>query len=155
MLFIYDALRKQNQDTALLLAYRSLGDTSAFEDAMRAFSGTKYAIEFLDSNEAINFQWRLDIALKRAGWTAVRNPVRRLNLGFGVSVLTVGNRNAALRSEAGDALSDWLDAHEAATLTAVIERDDLELNTLIIGVGPKPETLDKHNQIRSEYRRRR
>jgi hypothetical protein len=149
-----ERLRRQNRDTALLLAYRSILDTPAFEDAMRAFSGTKYAIEVFDSMEAKYFQRRLDMALKNAGWLAVRNPGRRLNLGFGVSVLTVGNQDAILRSEAGEALASWLDADEIATITAIIARGDLEFQTLVIEVGPKPETIDQQTQIRSEYKRR-
>lgn len=149
-----ERLRKQNKDTALLLAYRSILDTPAFEDAMRAFSGTKYTIEVFDSMEAINFQWRLNMALRNSGWLAVRNPGRRLNLGFGVSVMTVGNQNAILRSEAGEALASWLDDDEIATITAVVAREDLELQTLVIEVGPKPETIEQQTQIRSEYKRR-
>jgi hypothetical protein len=150
-----EQLRKENNDTALLLSYRSVGDMPAFEDAMRAFNGTKYAMEFLHpSNEATNFQWVLNIALKNAGWIPVRLPWHRMNLGFGVWVMTVGDGPPFSRSEAAEALADWLDASQIATITAVVKRDDVA-GTVIIQVGPRPETIEQYDQMRSEYRRRR
>ena len=40
-----ERLRKENNDTALLLSYRSLGDTTAFVEAMRPFTGTVFIVE--------------------------------------------------------------------------------------------------------------
>jgi hypothetical protein len=94
-----ERLRKENNETALLLAYRSVGDMQAFEDAMRPFSGTKYAMEVFVAPaftnptmepEIANFQWLLNMGLQRAGWILVNGYVsRRGNIGFGVWLLNI------------------------------------------------------------------
>jgi hypothetical protein len=161
-----EKLRKENNETALLLSYRSVGDMPAFENAMREFSGTKYAIEFLhDSNETARLQWQVNGVLKSAGWVPIRHPFHRvrMNMQPGVFIKTVARggysksaaqEGALPRSKAGEALADWLDDNRIATLTAVVAGDDVP-GTLIIAVGPKPETIEEYNQIRAEYRRRR
>jgi hypothetical protein len=149
-----ERLRKENNDTTLLLAYRSVGDMSALAEAMRAFSGTKYAIEFSDSNEAATLQWQLNAALNNAGWKAVSHPSRSILDGYGVWIKTIADRHGFPRSKAADALAEWLDARQVATIACVVKREGLDLGTVVIGIGPKPETIEQQRQIKDEYRKR-
>lgn len=158
-----ERLRKENNETALLLGYRSVGDLSAFVDAMRPFSGTRYQMyvyaEDTIPNEVATLQWNLNIALTRAGWISAPEPrpMRHRQLNFGVAILTVHGPKSMQRSEAGYALADWLDGKEIACLVGLIRDDVFSLQdvTLKIMVGPKPETIEHHQHLRSVYREQR
>jgi uncharacterized protein YjeT (DUF2065 family) len=148
-----ERLRKENNDTTLLLGYRSVGDLSAFEEAMRPFSGTTYVLYFPEgSNECANLQWELHTALKKAGWI---NRVFRSDrtFGFGVGVYTVATSERPLRSPAGEALAEWLDSRRVAVISCSIAHNFFEVGTVVIDVGPRPETTEQQEQIRSEYAR--
>lgn len=164
-----ERLRKENNDTALLLRYRSIGDPSTFEQTMRGFSGTKYTLEFLvNSNEAGTFQNELNLALTRSDWIGASVPVARPYLGFGIYILTVPGRDCIAQSKAAEALADWLDTRSIATFSALatpeaalaspdapLKPTNLDPGSIVIRVGPKPETIEQQERIRSEYQRRK
>jgi hypothetical protein len=150
-----ERLRKENSDTALLLAYRSVGNMSAFEEAMRAFSGTTFVLEGIEgSNEVAHLQWELNTALRKAGWIR-RQFLAKQSIGFGVHILTVGTRAAPCRSDAAGALADWLDGKRVAVISSVKANLFFELGTVVLKIGPKPETIEQLEQIRSEYARQK
>jgi len=149
-----ERLRKENNDRELLDRYRSVGNVEVFEEAMRAFSGTKYALEFWHSQQEVcELQWRLNISLTNAGWIRGR-VMHRQNLSFGVWVMTVVRENHAVRSKAAEALAGWLDDNGVATIIAEVKTDD-DAGTVVIQIGPRPETMQQYKQIRAEYRRLR
>jgi hypothetical protein len=162
-----ERLRKENNDTALLLRYRSIGDPAAFEETMRRFSGTKYTLEFPSNSwEGGTFGNEISLALTRAGWIGSSVPVARPYLGFGVYVFTVQGPDCITQSKAGVALADWLDERSIATLSALAtpdaalaspdaKPDDLEPGSIVIRVGSKPETIEQQRGIQSEYLRRK
>ena len=49
---------------------------------------------------------------------------------------------------AGEALADWLNNIEVATITMAHERDDLAPGTVLIQVGLKPHTVDRNNAVK-------
>ena len=150
------------KEIAFLMAYRSLGDMDAFQEAMREFSGTRYAMEMLSiggvmSQEVGELQWRLNIGLKNAGWIAEGYPRARPHLNFGVFVATItGGRDNVRRSRAGDALCALLDANDTAALMGVISEEYLASQgvAVLIQVGPKPETIEQYQQIKKAYRQK-
>jgi len=162
-----EQLRKENNDTALLLRYRSIGDPSAFEEAMREFSGTKYTLEFpLNSPEGGTFGNELGLALTKAGWIGGMVPAPSAYLGLGVYVFIIQGPGCNAQSRAGVALADWLDARSIATLSALAAPDaalasslskpeDLEPGSIVIRIGPQPETIEHQRGILSEYQRRK
>ena len=163
-----ERLRKENNETALLRAYRSVGDIQAFEDAMRPFSGTKYAMEvFVESAiyvnsqlasatmppEIGNLQWQLNRGLQGAGWIMLGDVSRRGNLGFGVCVHRISDHPIS-GPEARDALAAWLDNANTATLVDTVRNDGLAAQgcTVLVQIGLKPETMDQHHMIRLSFR---
>jgi hypothetical protein len=153
-----ERLRKENNETALILGYRSVGDMQAFEDAMRPFSGTKYAMEVFVaptfSNptmtpEIASLQWHLNIGLQKAGWIMIGHVSRRGSLGFGVWLLNISDHPIP-GSGARDALAGWLDNANTATLVNTVRNDGLAAQgcTVLIQIGLKPETMDQHHMIR-------
>jgi hypothetical protein len=162
-----ERLRKENNDTALLLRYRSIGDPAAFEKAMRDFSGTKYKLEFpLNSREGGTFGNELGLALTRAGWIGDLVPTQSVLLGLGVFVFTVKGPDCNMQSKAGVALADWLAARSIATRSGLATPDaavvsplskpyDLEPGSIVIRVGSRPETIEQQRDIESEYRRQK
>jgi hypothetical protein len=148
-----ERLRKENNDFALLHAYRSVGDLAAFEEAMRPFAGTTYVLHFPeDSTECAYLQWELNTALKKAGWIWRLFRENR-NFSFGVWVCTVSERDKPFHSPAGEAIAEWLNAKEMAVISNSIAHNFFEVGTVVIEVGPRPETIEQQEQIRSEYAR--
>ena len=151
-----ERLRKDNNDTLILRSYRSVGNLSAFEDAMRPFAGTKYRIEMLtDSNEVAQLQWELNNVLPKAGWISLGPPDRRYQLGDWVNVYTVSTEGKPFNSAAAIALADWLDSHHTATLIGVLGQRDDAPGTVIIQIGARSETIERYDHTRAEYSRLR
>ena len=142
-----ERLRAENNNTALLQAYRSIGDLAQFTEAMRPFSGTKFALEmyvvssFVTSNatqEISTLQWWLQHGLRGAGWIMVGHVSRRMNIGMGVVVMTLSNE--PIQSPAAKHLSAWLDGCNVANWSGIIGgKDDLVSQgcTVLIEIGPK------------------
>jgi hypothetical protein len=152
-----DRLRKDSSEMTLLHSYRSLGEMLAFETAMKDFNGTRYAIEFLGvDRECGNFQWILNGALRKAGWVRTPLPtIHRTNMHLGVLIMTVAWDTRSLPStKPADALAVWLDANNVATQTAIVKRDDPQ-GTVIVLIGPRPETMEQYSQIRAAFRQQK
>jgi len=111
---------------------------------MRPFGGTQYIIQMDGSNAGGHLQWELNAALKNAGWLPKLWSASRINLSIGVSVLTVAPRNHPVNSEAAEALADWLDRSGIAVLALPIDNSLMELGTLVIQIGPRPETVEQY-----------
>jgi hypothetical protein len=100
-----ERLRKENNEFALLLAYRSVGDMRLFEDAMREFSGTKYLLQVVpNAKEAIHLTWALGVCLKRSGWIEIEPPGVRENLRVGVTVLTATSPSPTFAAKAEESV---------------------------------------------------
>lgn len=162
-----ERLRKENNETALLLGFRSdrLGPPSALTDAMKPFAGTKYQVQFFTEAgftrttplEVGHVQWYMAVVLKDAGWTMEPpHTIPRAHIQHGVHVLTVrGDHNsAAPRSPAGEALAEYLDSRDIAVWVGLVRDDDLWNRgiELLILVGSKPETIEQHKQMQKAYR---
>jgi hypothetical protein len=152
-----ERLRKENNETLILRSYRSVGNLSAFEEAMRPFIGTRYLIHFLPGpQEVAQLQWELATTLPKAGWIPASHSVSRPNIGGWVDVATVGTIEHRAHSAAGFALADWLDGQSVAVLTdRIIADPDLEAGTVIVQIGSKPETMVQYEWIREEFVRRK
>jgi len=144
-----EQLRKENNETALVLKDRSLGNMLEFQQAMWAFRGTEYVLETGVDRESLSFKIRLNAALLGSEWKTHGHVLRRLNLGEGVWILTVGTKSDTRLSEAGEALADWLNNHNVVTLTNVTERDGLSPGTVLIQIGTRPETFERFEEFRA------
>jgi hypothetical protein len=168
-LFIARSARKQeieselsiaelNNETArlkLLSAYRTIGDIGTFIEAMRPFKGTKYHVDLLlESQENSRFHWELTNGLSRAGWIAAGIDGRDFRLPMGIVIYTMSERGKVKpRSPAGEALAEWLDSRSIAVVTGVSERYEREFDLEIV-IGPRPETIEDHELIRSSFAKR-
>jgi hypothetical protein len=149
-----ERLRKENNETDLLLKYRDPGWTELTE-AMRSYAGTKFRTEVIrDGIEPSNFRWRLELALKDAGWLLIAIPSGRYNLNFGIAVHTIGTTENPVRSAAAVALADWLNSKNVAAWAGVIGDREAEPGLVVVQVGPRPETMEQYESIRQEQERR-
>jgi hypothetical protein len=151
-----ERLRKEANDTALLLAYRSVGETRAFVKAMRPFGGTRYAIDLISesSNEIGSLLRELNMSLIKAGWIRGTFVVKtKPTLGFGVRVLTTAAKHGLATSEAANALADWLDNRQVAVISFATTSGLHTPGTVVLQIGTRPETLKQQEEIRAEYAR--
>lgn len=151
-----ERLRKENNDTLILRSYRSVGNHSAFEEAMQRFTGTKFTISMVaESNEVSTLQWELNTLLPRAGWISLGLPEQRFNLGDHVNVLTASAPGKPFVSAAADALAEWLDANHVAVLIGSVGNTEHEPGTVVIQLGMRSETIERYDQVREAYSARK
>lgn len=150
-----ESLRKENAEMALLLSWRSIGNEQDFENTMRSHAGTKFAFRMCGlSAESFNLFLILSGSLERAGWVKVREPERRDTLGPGVAIATVANQLPCPIPASASALADWLYRCRIGVLPMATADDNLELETLVISVGPKPENLEQLRMLEATYEQR-
>ena len=89
-------LRKENNDTELLLNPRSIGDAAAFEQAMAklreqntSLNSMQWGVTYPPHDNQVRLHWPLFTSLQNAGWIAARQPQRVNTLSFGVHVNVV------------------------------------------------------------------
>jgi hypothetical protein len=145
---IFEHLRKANNEMALLLSNRSVGDLRALEKAMKPFAGTKVVFDLHSfswgvNGEAHNLYLLLQNALYGAGWIKVREPSRRLQLGPGVAITTIASAVPSPRANAAVELAEWLHLHRVSVVQIVSTNSDLEPGTVVIAIGPQPDTLEQ------------
>lgn len=141
-----ERLRKDNNDMALLLSFRTIGDVREFEEAMAKFPGTSFVVEVYPHAEPENLSHVLGTALQRAGWSKIGPLKRKSELGPGVCVVSITASAPASPDAATIALSDWLHRHRLSTLRFATTHPEYPVGTILIAIGPRPETLD---QLRS------
>jgi hypothetical protein len=137
-----ESLRKENNETALLLADRTLGDAMAFADAMKEFRGTKAVICVADDRESKDLAWHLEQILRTGGsWEMAAE--RKIG-----NITTEGIRVSCSRAKwmltlscgsAGEALADWL--NKARATANALPNNDAPEDSLMITIGPKPSSL--------------
>jgi hypothetical protein len=147
-----ERLRKENNEMALLWSYRSIGDIEEFASAMRPFAGTRFTCEILGRGEVNNLHAQINAGLERAGWIKLGPASRTLTSAFGVTVSTVATDVPSPRGSAATALADWLFNKHVSVYAQVAKRDDLPPGTLVIEIGPKPETLEQLRSYERSYR---
>lgn len=154
-----ERLRKANDEAELMHSWRSIPNLKGLEDAMREFGNVLHFIRYEESEdkEPTLITWQLRFALRDASWISLADPPQRAwNLTPGVSirrVVRMPDRMLDSESAAQRALAHWLDSASIAVRISAFQQDDLEPGTLIIEVGLRPQTLEKHRTIREEFAR--
>lgn len=152
-----ERLRKDNHQMALLLSNRSISDLRELERTMKPFAGTKFAFDvhsfaFGPNGEAHNLYLLLHNALYGAGWIKVREPSRRTQLGPGVAIATIASRVPSPRADPAIQLAKWLHRDHISVVQIVGTDAALEPGTVVIAVGPKPETLEQLRMLDDSYK---
>jgi hypothetical protein len=144
-----ERLRKENNEFAALLSYRNIGDPQELAYAMKRFAGTRFVFG-VGGGEARNLLAQLGEALRQAEWIKIGPPRRGSEAGWGVEIVTVGD-SASLMNEGALALAEWLDSHGIGVVPMIAQRDDIEPGTVVITIGPKPETLEQQRILQETY----
>jgi hypothetical protein len=140
----------------LLSEWRTVGDLSAFEDAMRRFAGDQqYILQFAESEdkEPRQLMSQLHRALPNAGWIPIgETPRRSWTLQRGVSIRRVVRMPDPLfGSPAQNTPANWLDDRQIAVSVWAYEQEDLAPGTLVIDVGLRPTNIEEHRALRAEF----
>jgi hypothetical protein len=146
-----EVLRKQNLEMASFLADRRVKNVFEFQDAMYRFRGTRFVVQVGATREARELALSLKHCLADAEWLP-NEPTQSTNmLGEGVWVIEqgIGGLEGQLPcSDASETLADWLNENGLAAMAYL--RDDVEAGVVVVAVGPKPSTPDRHRLVQAE-----
>lgn len=153
--------KKKRLELAVSLLPREFGDQSGAVQKLKAFHGVKAIFEWISDKEALRTAEQINFALSFSGWARswrtskmpeyARDGVM-ITAGrmFPDSVLFVEPHMTRLRgwgdlmkvtSDAAAALRDELNRSGIVATVGIEESDKLPPDTILISVGPKPNTV--------------